>query len=143
MALFQLIYMSTLAEGDTTVLASILESSVKNNKRRNITGMMLCADDNVVQVLEGPKDQVLETFQAIASDSRHNGLFVLIEQDIASRQFASWSMGFRQLSKADLAKFPQAGHVFKAREDEIATRIRAGDALTILQSFAEGSMSVT
>jgi hypothetical protein len=51
-------------------------------------------------------------------------------------------MGFRQLSKADMEKFPAAAHIFDARLDEISLRGRAGDAITILKSFADDSMSV-
>ena len=142
MALFQLIYMSSLVTDKPEVLGAILAASVRNNKRRDITGMMLYADGNIMQVLEGNEDAVRDTFHAIESDARHRGLFVLIEGEIASRQFASWSMGFRQLSKPDLESFPAAAHVFKAHQDEISMRGRAGDALTVLKSFADGSMSV-
>jgi hypothetical protein len=142
MPLFQLIYLSALVTDKPELLVSILEQSIRNNKQRDITGMMLYADGNVMQVLEGEKEVVLQTFRAIEADTRHTGVFVLIEQDVASRQFASWSMGFRHLSKADLEKLPPAAHVFKARQDEIALRGRAGDALTVLKTFADGSMSV-
>lgn len=142
MALFQLIYMSSLVTDEAVVLSAILEASVRNNKKNNLTGMMLYADGNVMQVLEGARDAVLATFHAIERDARHRGIFVLIEQEIAARQFAAWSMGFRQLSLADLEQLPAAAHVFRARPDEITLRGRVGDALTVLQSFANGSMSI-
>jgi hypothetical protein len=142
MALFQLIYMSSLVTDEPELLPSILEASVRNNKRRDITGMMLYSDGSVLQVLEGERSIVMETFRAIESDGRHSGIFILIEQEIAARHFASWSMGFRHLSAADLERLPVAAHVFKARDDEIALRGRAGEALTILQSFGDGTMSV-
>jgi hypothetical protein len=138
MALFQLLYMSSLVGDGPQVLPAILEASIRNNKQRGITGMMLYADGNVTQVLEGEKDTVLKTFRAIQSDARHRGLFVLIEQDIGSRQFASWSMGFKQLSAADLEALPEAAPLFKARPEEVSLRVRPGDALAVLTSFAEG-----
>jgi hypothetical protein len=142
MQLFQLIYMSSLVTDQPALLPSILEASVRNNKQNGITGMMLYVDGNVLQVLEGEREIVLKTFRAIEADPRHKGIFVLIEQEVASRQFAAWSMGFRHLSQVELAKLPAAVHVFKARQDEIALRGRAGEALTILKSFADGSMGV-
>ena len=142
MSLFQLIYMSSMVTDRPEILPDILQAAVRNNKQRNITGMMLYADGNVMQVLEGEKGEVLETYQAIQADPRHSGIFVLIEQEIASRQFASWSMGFSQLTKADLEKFPAAAHIFKAHQDEISLRGRAGEALIVLKSFADGSMSI-
>jgi len=142
MPLFQMIYMSSLVTQSPAILPAILEAAVRNNKSRAITGMLLYADGSVLQVLEGEKDLVLKTFAAIEADKRHDGIFVLIEHEIATRQFASWSMGFKQLSRSDLEKLPAAAHVFQARQDEISIRGRAGEALTILRSFADGSMSV-
>jgi hypothetical protein len=138
MALFQLIYMSSLVTDEPEILHAILDSSVRNNQRRGITGMMLYAAGNVMQVLEGDKDAVLETFRAIQLDVRHSGIYVLIEGEIAARNFASWSMGFRKLSKVDLEKFPVAANVFKVHQDEIGIRVQPGEAFTVLKSFSEG-----
>jgi hypothetical protein len=143
MVLFQLIYMSTLSRESSEVLPAILESSVRNNKHRGITGMILCAEGRILQVLEGGKGAVLKTFRAIESDVRHSDIFVLIEQEIVSRQFASWSMGFRQLTKAELKELPTSVPIFSAQQDEISLRVRSGAALTILKSFADGSMGLT
>jgi hypothetical protein len=134
--------MSSLVTDGPEALPAILASSVLNNKRRGITGMLLYADGAVMQVIEGEKDAVMETFRDIQSDSRHTGIFVVIEEEIVSRQFAAWSMGFRLLSKEDLEKYPTAAHIFQAHLDEISQRGRAGDALTILKSFAHDSLSV-
>ena len=72
------------------------------NRRRNVTGMLLYKDGNFMQVLEGEKQTVTETHQIIARDTRHRGLITLLKGDIAEREFAHWSMGFRDLG-ADLA----------------------------------------
>jgi len=142
LALFQIIYVSALVSDEPGLLPGILEAAVRNNPQRGITGMMLVADGNILQVLEGEKAAVLETFRAVESDRRHSGVFVLIEHDIAARQFSSWSKGFKHLSKSDLDKFPTAAHLFKAQKDELSLRVRSGDALTILESFANQSMGV-
>ncbi len=142
MALFQIIYMSSLVTDEPAILPPILEVAVRSNKQRNITGMLLYADGNILQVLEGEKAVLVEAFRSIQSDVRHHGIFVLIEEDITVRRFSSWSMGFKHLSPADLAKFPTAAHVFKAHPDEISVRVRPSDAQIILESFAEGSMGI-
>jgi hypothetical protein len=142
MEFFQLIYISSLVANEPETILGILKSSTRNNKRRGITGMLLYSEGRVMQVLEGEKDTVLETFQAIELDVRHCDIFVLVEVEIESRKFASWSMGFKQLSKADLEKFPTAANVFRAQPDEIALRAQPSDALCVLKSFAEGSMSI-
>ncbi len=95
MALFQLIYMSTLATDEPDILHGILDSSVRNNPRKNITGMMLYSEGSVLQVLEGEKDDVLELFRVIERDVRHSGIYLLIESEISTRNFppGAWGSG--------------------------------------------------
>jgi hypothetical protein len=131
--------MSSLVTDEPELLPAILAASVRNNKQRGITGMLLYADGSVLQVLEGEKETVLGVFRTVELDKRHSGVYVLIEHEIPARQFASWSMGFKQLMKADLEKLPGAAHVFKARPDEISVRVRPGEALFLLKSFTDGA----
>jgi hypothetical protein len=134
--------MSSLVQDEPEILSSILDSSVRNNKRRGISGMMLYSEGNVMQVLEGESDAVRETFQTILLDVRHRGIFVLIEEEIESRNFASWSMGFRQLTKADLESFRIAADIFRVREEEIAQRVKPSQARIVLRSFSDGALSI-
>jgi hypothetical protein len=136
MALFQLVYVSSMVAGGPEVLADILGSSIRKNKLNGITGMMLFAEGNIMQALEGEKETVLRTWRAIQYDERHKDLLVLIQQETQSRQFASWSMGFRHLRKSDFEKFPLGAHFFESRSDEVSLRVRAGEALTVLKNFA-------
>jgi hypothetical protein len=135
--------MSSLVKDEPEILAAILDSSERNNKRNNITGMMSYSDGNVMQVLEGEKETVLKTYQAVQMDLRHYDIFLLLEEEIATRIFASWSMGFRQISTADMQEFPLAANVFKVRPSEIALRVQPSDVLIILKSFADGSMGIS
>ena len=141
MPLIQLIYMSTMGTSNPKVLPSIVDSSIKNNMRRGVTGMLLYFEGNVIQVLEGDKDQVLETFRVVQADERHHSIYVISEEEIADRQFSIWSMGFKQLAQADLEKIPPSANVFKLHQDEISLRARAGDALNLLKLFAKGLMA--
>jgi hypothetical protein len=135
--------MSSLVKDEPEILAAILDSSERNNKRNNITGMMSYSDGNVMQVLEGEKETVLKTYQAVQLDLRHYDIFLLLDEEIATRIFASWSMGFRQISTADMQEFPLAANVFKVRPSEIALRVQPSDVLIILKSFADGSMGIS
>jgi hypothetical protein len=118
------------------MVAEILEVSVRNNKRNDITGMMLYADGNIVQVLEGESTSVTDTFSRILVDMRHVGIFVLYEREISERDFGSWSMGYKALTKADIERSGVAVDAFITRDQEIARRVRPGDALYVLKSFA-------
>lgn len=54
MALIHLIYVSTAREEfDETELARILDTAVRRNGERNVTGMLLYAGGTFMQVLEG------------------------------------------------------------------------------------------
>jgi hypothetical protein len=119
-----------------------LDDAIRNNSKKNITGMMVYSGGNVMQVLEGEKDVVLDTFRLIEMDTRHKGIFILIEHEVVERQFASWSVGFQHLSKADLEKIPAAAHIFEARHEEVTKRGREGEVLALLKSFTERSFGL-
>jgi hypothetical protein len=138
MALFQLIYMSSLLVPDQKAVENILAVAIEKNKKKEITGMMLYADGDIVQVLEGPKSAVEDTFDRILADRRHTGLIVLLEEEIASRDFESWSMGYQRLKKAELQQLGFGASVFEARSTEIEMRLRPGNAREVLKSFASG-----
>jgi hypothetical protein len=131
MANFQLIYMSSLVNADPAAATEILEVSVRNNKRNDITGMMLYAEGNIVQVLEGEYSRVTDTFNRIIVDPRHVGVFVLYEREIEERDFGYWSMGYKQLEKADIEGSGFAADVFEIREQEVTRRVRPSDALLV------------
>jgi hypothetical protein len=46
-----------------------------------------------VQVLEGGRDEVCDLFNAIVQDQRHEGVRLLLFEEIAERQFQGWTMG--------------------------------------------------
>lgn len=137
MALIQLIYVSSLVDPDQpAMLPALLQKSVHYNRDCGITGMMLYAEGNVLQVLEGEQAAVQVLFEKIERDSRHRDIYVLLQADIQERAFADWSMGFRGLSTAELKASPEAEYLFRCRTDELAARVQPGDALDVLKSFA-------
>jgi hypothetical protein len=68
----------------------------------DLTGLLLHKDDRFVQVLEGREQVVRQLFATIQQDARHQAINILFEGDIAQREFADWSMGFRELQDGDL-----------------------------------------
>lgn len=142
MSLRQLIYVSTLANGAESELPAILETAVNNNKAQDITGMLLYSDGNVMQVLEGDKDPLYALFQHIERDPRHHGVFVLVDTEIESRHFNSWSMGYRALSASELKEYPIAEQFFKFKDSEIERRVLPGAALAVLKTFSDDSVVI-
>ena len=137
MALIQLIYLSSLSdmklEGE---ISKILESSIRRNKEDGITGMLLYANGNFLQVLEGEEKSVDETFNRICADPRHLNIIDIIREPIANRQFSEWSMGYQQLNEEYIRAFPEFAPIFKFHEDDEAIRAEPGIALELLRQFS-------
>jgi len=87
-------------------LKALLEQSRQKNTRLGITGMLLYKDGNFMQVLEGLDDAVTGLYSTIRHDPRHHGVLELTRQQVESREFASWSMGFSNLRDVDLRQTP-------------------------------------
>ena len=97
--LVSLVYVSSAIRGfEPDELIEILRKSRVNNERLSITGMLLYKDGNFMQVLEGPGESVDKLMSSVEKDKRHRGIIVLTRRQIAERQFAKWSMAFKDLN---------------------------------------------
>lgn len=83
-------------------LEELLERCRLNNAEAGITGVLLYAGGNFIQTLEGPSETVDRVMEKVRKDPRHKGVYVLRRDEITERDFAGWSMGFRQI-RADQA----------------------------------------
>ena len=98
MALARLIYVSEPqldpAAGSTIAqLASILSLSRRNNEAANITGALVYDESWFLQVLEGERRAIWQTFARINEDERHAGCLLLEIVDANWRMFGIWWMG--------------------------------------------------
>jgi CRISPR/Cas system CMR-associated protein Cmr3 (group 5 of RAMP superfamily) len=82
-------------------LIQILSKARENNKRLNISGVLLYKEGNFLQVLEGPDEVVKERFEIIRQDPRHHEVTMLLKRPIAKRDFAHWEMGFTNMTEDD------------------------------------------
>jgi len=82
-------------------LEEILRTSRENNARLGITGMLLYGNKTFVQILEGEEKAVNELIEKIKRDSRHADFQVLKKKTIDRREYADWSMEFKQVSGED------------------------------------------
>jgi hypothetical protein len=92
MRLIQLIYISRPFGFDAGTLDDILVSARRHNAANNLTGALICRDDVFLQMLEGPRIQVTETFGRILRDDRHLEVSLLWSGDTPFRTFPEWSM---------------------------------------------------
>jgi Sensors of blue-light using FAD len=102
--LVRLAYVSRSVETVTqSMLESILSASRKNNAPNGITGL-LCTNNYVfLQMLEGGRKEVSETYNRIARDARHTDVQLLYFEEISERKFAGWSMGKVTFDRVNLA----------------------------------------
>ncbi len=68
-----------------------------NNMQQKITGMLLYADQQFIQVLEGEQNVVEALYEKIAKDERHSNAEIVLQRTIESREFSKWAMGFRSI----------------------------------------------
>ena len=107
--LLSIIYVSSaLNPFSDTELESLLIDARTFNKARSITGVLLYADGNFMQCLEGPADSVLRAYDRILKSRRHKGLIELNRADIESRSFDSWEMGLARPTKAEFVSISNA-----------------------------------
>ncbi|MGY4514658.1 BLUF domain-containing protein [Lysobacter sp. HA18] len=72
----------------------ILIGSRVRNARRGITGALLKRGACILQMLEGPPDEVERTLAAIAASPLHHDVRVLQRATPVERVFDRWHMGF-------------------------------------------------
>jgi hypothetical protein len=130
--LVRLLYASRAAKPQTAkTIAAILAECQQNNPRHGITGVLCYSDDIYLQVLEGGRDAVCETFNTIVRDSRHESVRLLSFEEISERRFGGWSMGqvniekinstllLKYAAKAELNPFMVSGKVSMALLEEL------------------------
>lgn len=114
-SLHRLIYFSrqNFPDADLDVeIASMLAASVRNNRRDEITGLLLTHQGWFLQALEGPANAVQHTLGRIGQDRRHKEVHIITAGPAERREFAAWNMCARKLTAADdaiLATLDQRG----------------------------------
>ena len=93
---YSLIYKSTAtADYDEAKLDQLLEISRQRNEVNRITGLLLLVDKTFVQLLQGEKSKVIETFNRIEQDARHKDIVIVTQGVLANNIFNQWRMAFR------------------------------------------------
>ena len=99
-ALYHLSYVSTACDClKFEDIQRILEQSNNNNPVLGITGILVYCNKHFFQILEGEKTAVLELFDTISIDCRHDAVIKIQEGPIDNRQFGNWSMAFKSYNK--------------------------------------------
>ncbi len=111
MSVYQIIYISAACEPfDEVSIAELLQLARTNNAQRDISGLLVFHEGSFIQVLEGAKSAVKDTFAKIGTDPRHRDVQVLWEGPVEERSFESWSMGYKPTRS--IKDVPEGFHPF-------------------------------
>lgn len=123
-------------------LVALLEQSRRRNLRQDVTGMLLYAGGNFIQVLEGLASDVDEIYASIEKDERNTGNVLLKRERIPERSFPDWSMGFNWLSD-QAVKYTPGFSDFLNRKMTATELHQADIALELLYQFKEFNLQIS
>ena len=102
--MLQIAYFSTAATlQDAKTVHDILVSSRINNRRDDITGLLVAGGNRYLQVIEGPRLATEKLYATIRADERHLAITTLVQRSVFKRCFEGWSMAFRR--EPDIGQF--------------------------------------
>lgn len=81
-------------------LGRILNASLRNNARDNVTGALILDRGRFVQVLEGKRSVLDQVFRRIRHDMRHEKVTLAEFTEIPDREFGNWAMAYADAARA-------------------------------------------
>ncbi|WP_430468554.1 BLUF domain-containing protein [Winogradskyella ouciana] len=76
----------------------MLMKAKRKNKRLKITGCIVYADNKFIQLIQGPKDAIIDLYKEIKADKRHFKVITLLEQSTEQKIWSDWSMAMLDFS---------------------------------------------
>lgn len=139
--LYTLVYVSSAVKPFTEVeLLHLLEKSRVSNEMHAITGLLLYRDGNFMQALEGSKAAVMQLYSNIKRDPSHQNIITVVEENIESRNFHMWSMGFANIAakNKNIKGFSGFSALGSLREDRDRNSVAPHLLGSFLKSFSHG-----
>lgn len=91
----QVFYVSRAAHAlGAPEVQSILLTSQRNNRHRDVTGCLMYSGRHFAQTLEGAPRDLAPLLERIIADPRHNACQLLLDHPIERRRYPDWSMGY-------------------------------------------------
>jgi len=94
---------------DESNLEQILIKPRENNAKQEITGMLIHMNGYFLQILEGSRLGVNDTYRRILKDERHSESTLIDYGEIGVRDFENWSMGYVPRRNIDHSVFLKYG----------------------------------
>ena len=143
MSLCRMVYISEATAPMTgPSLQQLVSGCSQRNRQKGISGLLLHAAGNFIQVLEGDVIKVPALFAKIVNDARHKNVRLLQQEMIDNRLFPDWGM--------QLATPQQAKSIDQAALDKALIRLRLSKdhdsvsgrhAIALLQEFRRQLMN--
>ena len=93
--LYSLIYRSQASRAlHEVTLPPLLRKARLHNERTRLGGLLLYANGEFMQVLEGPEPALSQLYARIQADPRHYAVRTLAYGPIAERAFPDWRMAY-------------------------------------------------
>ena len=127
MPLFRIVYVSEAAgpaASGLMPLVDIIGVSDRNNRRDQLTGVLMRHEGRFLQVLEGARVDLDRTLARVRSDGRHTNLAVLSDRRVEARIFPDWAMA-RVEATPDVARFLSADTDEDEMEDALHRMLTA------------------
>ena len=113
-----IVYVSSAArELSQQDLDNILQQARVLNRAAGLTGVLLHCNGNFMQLLEGPSEQIQDTFQRIKRSALHHQIIELLSEPLEARQFSDWDMAFTQAKAAEFFALRNASWRVRASAD--------------------------
>ena len=135
---FSLVYSSTPTVLLTpTALLDVLAAARHFNSQHRISGLLLHAHGQVMQLLEGSEIPIRALYARIERDPRHTAVTLVSTHAAAPREFPDWAMGF---ATADAGPLLSAGALDAIRPDFLLGREHNFSAATreLIAGFLAG-----
>lgn len=127
-----LVYASAAADAAPDI-KDILAVARRNNARNGLTGLLLFAEGNFIQALEGPGDALDATYKRILKDPRHKLIIELYRAPLERRNFPDWSMGARTIEGVEIPG--GAFELTRSSLEDLHRHDRGEEVFTLLKSF--------
>lgn len=86
---------------EVNIANQIVSFAILNNTKLDITGAMTFDGNDFAQILEGEKSVVLDLFEKIKADPRHDSIRLIKDQKITTRHYSQWAMKHLNSSNYD------------------------------------------
>lgn len=118
---------------DDAELEYLLLASREQNRRSEITGVLLYHDGSFFQYFEGPSPAVTATYARIRASRRHHGLIELLHRPVHAREFQQWDMGFAHSPSRFILRLAQSSWLDTLGAGD--PRTADADGLALLRQF--------